>query len=166
MSNSWVSSRNVVELGYGYFPVAGITIGITQLVHDDPKAPYVALGIVLLTVDPFGTHVRKCTYKGLAHLFCILEFFGYSEIGDLDFALGIEQDVSWLDISVKLVVHVKIGQPAENLDCYFGEHDFVDFWNHLLGTIDLEYSIERPRIHQLKDDFDGSFLEIGAIQVY
>lgn len=85
--------------------------------HDSQaETPHIRLDCVLVALNSFGSHVGGCTHKGVGDR--VNQLSGNTKIAKLDVALGVDEDVGGLDVSVHdVVLGVEVREAAE---CSFG----------------------------------------------
>jgi hypothetical protein len=90
-------------------------LGLDHLNSHDTQRPAVDLGSVLLLLDHLGRHPVGCTDHGGTLALRLGQLSTEAEIGDLDVADSIKQDVVTLDITVNDVLAVQMGQSLASL---------------------------------------------------
>ena len=88
-----------------------------QLHDGQAETPYIGLDRVLVALNSFGSHVGGCTNKGVGDR--VDQLSGNTKIAKLDVALGVDENVGGLDVSVHdMVLGVEVREATE---CGFGD---------------------------------------------
>jgi hypothetical protein len=120
-----------------------------ELEDAEAEAPDVAgvavvAAVVEVGVDPLGAHVGDGADGGVAGVHGLVEDAADAEVGDLDAARRVDEEVGGLDVAVHDVAAVEVRDPGQDLARDVGEE-------RLGGDA---AAVERPAVHVLQQDLE------------
>lgn len=81
-----------------------------HFIYKTPERPYIALFIVFALVNLLGAHVVRSAYMGIGKLRVLIHDSGQAEISYLDIAMGVQEDVAWLQVAMQDFMGIRGGR--------------------------------------------------------